>query len=137
MGFLYTVVARLLSLCGVTKVSRKGIDPSALVVSAVNLMLGSIEFKCWKNSSLYCSSCMTKVSSTYLFHRLGGCGAVSKASFSNLFHEYVCHNGTEWTSHGCTLHLLIVLPLKDKAGTGQAEFQKSGNMVDVHGSSFM
>ena len=60
VGFLYTVVVRLPSLCGVTKVSKKGIDPSALVVSAVNLMLGSIEFKWWKNSSLCCSSIMTK-----------------------------------------------------------------------------
>ena len=83
VGFLYTVVARLPSLCGVTKVSKKGIDPSPLVVSAVNLMFGSIEFIWWKNSSLCCSSWMTNVSSTYLFHRLGGCGAVSKASFSN------------------------------------------------------
>ena len=70
VGFLYTVVARLPSLWGVTKVSKKGIDPSALVVSAVNLMFGSSEFIWWKNSSLCCSSWMTKVSSTYLFHRL-------------------------------------------------------------------
>ena len=73
LGFLYTVVARLPSLWGVTKVSKKGIDPSALVVSAVNLMFGSKELICWRNSSWCCSSWMTKVSSTYLFHRLGGC----------------------------------------------------------------
>ena len=29
------------------------------------------------NPFLYCSSWMTKISSTHLFHRLGGCGAVA------------------------------------------------------------
>ena len=36
-GLPVYLVDRLPSLFGVTKVSRKGIDPSALVVSAVNL----------------------------------------------------------------------------------------------------
>ena len=58
-------------------------DPSAFDVSAVNFMLVSNEFIWWKNSSLYLASRMTKVSSTNLFHRLGECGAVSRASFSN------------------------------------------------------
>ena len=44
VGFLYTFVCRLPSLFGVIKVSRKGMDPSALDVSAVNLMLVSNEF---------------------------------------------------------------------------------------------
>ena len=43
VGFLYIVVDRLLSLFGITKVSRKGMDPSALVVSVVNFMFSSIE----------------------------------------------------------------------------------------------
>ena len=38
VGFLYTVVSILPSLEGVTRVSRKGIDPSILVFSAVNWM---------------------------------------------------------------------------------------------------
>ena len=45
---------------------------------------------------------------------------MSKASFLKFLHENISHNGTEWTSHGCTFHLLIVLPLEHKAGTGQA-----------------
>ena len=122
VGFLYTVVARLPSLWGVTKMSKKGIDPSALVVSAVNLMFGSSEFMWWKNSSLCCSSRMTKVSSTYLFHRLGGVELCLRHLFQTS-PEDVGHFGTEWTSHGCTFHLLIILPLGHKAGTLQAEFQ--------------
>ena len=65
------------------QVSKKGMDPSAFDVSAVNFMLVFNEFRWWKNSSFYFSSRMTKVSSTNLFQRLGGCGAVSRASFSN------------------------------------------------------
>ena len=52
VGFLYTVVGILPSACGVTWVSRKGIDPSALVFSAVNWMPSSMEFIWLKNSSL-------------------------------------------------------------------------------------
>ena len=43
-GFLYTLVCRLPSLFGVTSVSKNGMDPSALVFSAVNLMLLSRQF---------------------------------------------------------------------------------------------
>ena len=43
VGFLYAVVDRLPSLFGVTEVSRKGMDSSALVVSAVNFILSSME----------------------------------------------------------------------------------------------
>ena len=78
--------------------SIKDIDPSALVVSAVNFMFSSNELMLWKNSSLYCASRIRKVSSTNLFHRLGGCGAVSQASFSKILYRKVCHYGTEWTS---------------------------------------
>ena len=72
-------VDKLPSPFDVTKVSRKGNDPSALVFSAVNCIFSSIPFICWKNSSLCVVSRMTKVSSTNLFQRLGGCGAVSRA----------------------------------------------------------
>ena len=71
-GFLYMEVDRLPSSFTVTRVSKKGSDPSALVFSAVNWIFSSIPFKCWKNSSLYAVFRMTKVSSTYLFKRLGG-----------------------------------------------------------------
>ena len=65
-----------------TRVSRKGNDPSALVFSTVNCIFCSMPFICWKNSSLYVVSRMTNVSSTYLFQRVGGCGAVSRALVS-------------------------------------------------------
>ena len=40
--------------------SKKGMDPSAFDVSAVNFMLVLSEFRCGKNSSLYLSSRMTR-----------------------------------------------------------------------------
>ena len=46
VGFLYTDVLRLPSSSGVMRMSRKGMDPSLLVSSLVNLMLGGIEFRC-------------------------------------------------------------------------------------------
>ena len=60
VGFLYTVVDRLPSLFGVTKVSRKGMDLSALVVSAVNFMFSSMELVWLKTSSLCSASKMKK-----------------------------------------------------------------------------
>ena len=50
------------SACGVMMVCKKGMEPSALDSSTLNWMEGSIELMC----------CFTKVSSTYLFHILGG-----------------------------------------------------------------
>ena len=72
LDFLYTLVVRVPSSCGVTSVSRNGMEPSCLVSSVVKLMEGSTELMCCKNSS-FCDCCiMTKVSSTNLFHNLGG-----------------------------------------------------------------
>ena len=48
VGFLYTLVNRLLSFCGMTRVSKNGMAPSALVFSAVNWIFPSIELMCWK-----------------------------------------------------------------------------------------
>ena len=72
VGFLYMEVDKLPSSFTVTRVSRKGRAPSALVFSAVNWIFSSILFKCWKNSSLCAVFWMTKVSSTYLFQRPWG-----------------------------------------------------------------
>ena len=41
VGFLYTVVMRDLSGCGITNVSKKGMDPSSLDISEVNWNLRS------------------------------------------------------------------------------------------------
>ena len=72
IGFLHTVVSKSPSACGVTRVSRKSMEPSALVFSAVNWIPSSIEFICVKISSLWADFMTTKVSSTNLFQRLGG-----------------------------------------------------------------
>ena len=83
IGFLYTLVSKLLSACGVTRVSRKGIEPSALVFSAVNWIPSSMELIYVKNSSLWTDFMTTKASSTNLFHRLGVCGAEQRALASD------------------------------------------------------
>ena len=58
-------------------------EPSGLVSSVVNMMEGSIELMSCKNSPLWDCYCMAKVSSTYLFHILGGFTADGMALCSN------------------------------------------------------
>ena len=65
--FLYTVVIKEMSACGITRVSKKGMDLSALVSSVVNWMYGSKLLVCSRNYSFFDVSVTTKVSSTYLF----------------------------------------------------------------------
>ena len=72
LGFLYTLVVRAPSGWGVISVSRSGMEPCGLVSSSVNIIEGYIEIMWCKNSSICDCCCMTKVSSTYLFHILGG-----------------------------------------------------------------
>ena len=70
--FLNTDVFRLPSSSGVTRMSRKGIDPSSLTASQVNFILGCMEFRCCRKLSLLFFLMIVNVSSTYLFHRVGG-----------------------------------------------------------------
>ena len=79
VGFLYTVVDNDPSGWGMTKTSKKGSVPSAYVSSAVNCIESSIEFIWWKNSSWWHFLMTKNVSSTNLFHRVGGLGAVLRA----------------------------------------------------------
>ena len=81
--FLNTDVLRLPSSSGVTSISRKGMDPSSLVSSQVNCIFGFMEFKCSRKLSLLFFLMIVKVSSTYLFHRMGGVVEVLMACFSN------------------------------------------------------
>ena len=79
VGFLYTVMDREPSASGLTIVSKKGMEPSSLLSSTVNLRAGSTLLMCWRKPYLLASLWMTKVSSTYLCQHLGGCGAVLRA----------------------------------------------------------
>ena len=108
VGFLYTVVARLPSLWGVTKVSKKGIDPSALGVSAVNLMFGSIELICWRNSS-WCCSWMTKVASNQY----------KKNNVLAIIQNYIIlYNVLQTPSKVGVLHRIIFSHTPDEARSG-------------------
>ena len=77
------VVMRVLLGPGETKVSRKGRVTSGFGSYMMNYMGGSCEVMCCSNCWLCYASWMTKVSSTYLSHRWGGCGTVIRALTSN------------------------------------------------------
>ena len=53
-------------------VSKKGMEPSSLLSSTVNLMAGSTLLMCWRKPCLLASLQITKVSSTNLHQNLGG-----------------------------------------------------------------
>ena len=72
VGFLYTVMDRLPSASGLTMVSKKGMDPSSLLSSTVNLMAGSTLLMHCRKPCLLTSLMMTKVSYTNLCQNLGG-----------------------------------------------------------------
>ena len=79
VGFLWTLVVKFPSSWGVTRVSRKGMEPSCLGSSVVNWMAGSTELMCCRNSSLLDCFNMTNVSSICLFYHLGGFTVVVRA----------------------------------------------------------
>ena len=83
VGFLYTVVSRLLLGPVVARVSLNGRDPLVLGSSAVNCMCCSMQLRCCRNCCLCSAFWITKVSSTYLYHTLGGYVAVLMAYISN------------------------------------------------------
>ena len=66
VGFLYTLVFKLPSSLMVTKVSKKGMEPSPLLASFVNWILSSMLFMCWKKLSSWVFWMITNVSSTNL-----------------------------------------------------------------------
>ena len=55
VGFLYTVMDRLPFTSGFTMVSKKGMEPSSLLSSTVNLMAGSTLLICWRKPCLLAS----------------------------------------------------------------------------------
>ena len=79
VGFLYTMVVRILLGPWETRVSKKGKTPLSLGFSMVSWMWGSMEVMCWRNCWLWSACWMTKVSSTYPSQSLGRFGAVLMA----------------------------------------------------------
>ena len=105
VGFLYMEVGKLPSPLTVTKVSRKGNDPSALVFSAVNCIFSSMAFICWK--ILLCvlypkwQTCHPQISS----RDLGDVVLFQKLLFQNAPYKYLPLWGWVVTP---LLHLLLV-----------------------------
>ena len=58
---------RVLSGSGITRVSKKGMEPSGLVSSVVNWMQGSMEFMCSRNFLMCNVYWMTKKCYPHIF----------------------------------------------------------------------
>ena len=86
-------------------------------------MWGPMELMCWRNWWL-CSTCwMTKVSSTYLSHSLGGLGAEVMVLDSNSSRNMLAMGGQMRGTHGCAVDLFKLLLLKEEVGIFQAKLQ--------------
>ena len=91
------------SVVGTWRRSRKGRSPSWFGSSMVNCICGSCELMCCNICWLCFASWMTKVSSTYLTHRWGGCRVelrdlTSNSSINGLEISGVIEN--PWQHHG-------------------------------------
>ena len=91
VGFWYPGMDRELSASGVTKVSRKGMDPFSWLPSTVNFIAGSMLLMWSRNDCLWASCWMTKVSSTNLNQYLGGWRQTGELLSSKMFHIQVGH----------------------------------------------
>ena len=102
--------------------------------SAVNYMCGSMELMCCKNCWLCSAFWMTKVSSTYLSHSLGGLESHANGLSFKLFHELVEYNGTDGGTHG---YPVDIFTLDEEIGIFQTEFQQCGNVLYRHGGPLL
>ena len=116
VSFLYTDVRRESSGCGITIVSRKEIDPSALASSVVNWMCGSMLLMCSRNSSFLTESMTTQVSFTYLFQILGRVLSCINDLGLKVLHKKVAHSGAHGRPHSHSLKLFKEPALKLEIG---------------------
>ena len=137
VGFLYTVMDREPSASGLTIVSKKGMDPSSLLSSTVNLIAGSTLFMCWRKPCLLTSLWMTKVSSTYLPQNLGGWGQYLELFASKYSMYRLATMGLTEEPHGSTLNLFIELALEREVGVFETKLQKEDNVPNFHNCSFL
>ena len=102
VGFLYTVVTKVLLGLGETRMSRTDKVPSWLGSSVVKCMCGSCELMCCSDCWLCFACWMTKVSSTNLSHKQGVYGAELMALTSNFFPCWQLGDwwGNPWQCHG-------------------------------------
>ena len=92
---------------------------------------------CCRNCSLcYCCS-MTKVSSTYLLHNLGGFTADVRALCSNNFMYKFATTGLPGDPIAYPLGLFIKLALEQEICVVRKEFQQFQDVVNGHGCSLM
>ena len=116
--------------------SKKGVVASVLSASTVNCMQGSMELMCSRNWCLYSAFWVTKMSSTYLYHNLGGCSSVYGLGFK-FFHAQVGHNEAHGGIHGCTMYLFIILTLDEEIGIFETECQQCDDVIYGNGGSVM
>ena len=120
--FLNTDVFKLPSSSGVSRMSRKGIDPSSLTSSQVNFILGCIKFRCCRQLSLLFFLIIVNVSSRNLFHRIGGVVDVLMAWISSSSMNKFATNGLIGEPMAAPSVCSWVPALKWKIGVSQAKF---------------
>ena len=87
---------RVLFRSGVMMVSRKSTESFAFVSSTVNFMAMSMECMCCRKLSSCSTYCITKVSSTCLFHNPGGFFTVLRALTSKASMTKLVTIGVTW-----------------------------------------
>ena len=121
-GFpVYRYGQRTINLC-LTIVSKKGIEPSSLLSSTVNLMAGSTLFMCRRKPCLLASLWMTKVSSTYLCQNLG-VGAVLRTFCSKYSMYKLATMGLTREPMAVPINLFIELALEREVGVLETKLQ--------------
>ena len=78
----------------------------------------------------FCDDCkMVNVSSTYLFHKTGGCGADLIASTSKLSMYMLATMGLKGDPIAAPSTCSLKLPLEAEVCTGNAELQKTYDVI--------
>ena len=116
VGFLYTFVVKVPSTLGVRSLrSKMGWNHLVQLLPWWTWWTCPLGWYVGRISSL-CDSCwITKVSSTYLFHILGGACSTDGSVLKSL-HIYICHNWAHWWSHGSTFGLFKALTIEKELG---------------------
>ena len=127
VGFLYMEVDKLPSSFTVTKVPRKGNDPSSLVFSAVNWIF--FFYTIYMLEELFFVCCLQSVIHKSLPEAWGVWCCLKGLGFKML-HIYISHYGAEWWPHCCTFYLFKMLPLKNKIGDSQAKLQQIYSVIE-------
>ena len=80
---------------------------------------------------------MTNVSSTNLFHHLGGFTADDNALSFKGHHVKICQHRAHRRTHSCPLGLLKIIALEQEIGVAKAKLQQVHDVLGGHGGSLV